>query len=310
MQDGLFMVKSSKFVSLHQLVRNHIFQGNQIYLEGLLVNRLPMAAVHEIIRAELTDLRIVSAPNSIAIDQLIGTGVVTELEFYFMGFMTANGFATMRRFREAVETGKLQVKESMGYAICMALRAGAFGIPFIPLPDFRGSDLVTNREDYRIMQSPYDEKDTVITVPALCPDVLLLHAHAADSKGNVYLDEPCTNFTLTTAQACKRVLVTVEEVIDSDPFNPSQVTIPHFLVDAIAVVSHGAAPTALNRRYEIDMAHLKVYQEKAQTNKGFEEYLHYYIQACSDHSAFLAKTGLPPPWGTTKAKQKNQEGSN
>ncbi|MFX1576407.1 MAG: CoA transferase subunit A [Promethearchaeota archaeon] len=304
------MAKSNKFVSLHQLVRDHIFQGNQIYLEGLLVNRLPMAAVHEIIRAELTDLRIVSAPNSVAVDQLIGAGVVLELEFYFLGFMTANGFATMRRFREAVETGKLKVKESMGYAICMALRAGAFGIPFMPLPDFRGSDLVTIREDYRIMQSPYDERDSVITVPALCPDVLLLHAHAADSKGNVYLDEPCTNFTRTTAQACKRVLVTVEELIEPDTYNPSQVTIPHFLVDAIAIVPHGAAPTALNRRYEIDIAHLSVYQEKAQTKKGFEEYLHYYIQTCFDHSAFLAKTGLPPPWGTTKAKQKKREGSN
>ncbi|MHA2405679.1 MAG: CoA transferase subunit A, partial [Candidatus Hermodarchaeia archaeon] len=278
-------------MSLHQLVRKHISHGSHVYLEGLLVNRLPMAAVHEIIRAQLQELRVVSAPNGLAIDQLVGAGAIAELEFYFLGFMTRNGFATMRRFREATETGALRVKESMGYAICMALRAGAFGIPFIPLPDFRGSDLLSVRQDYQVMQSPYGSQDTVITVPALRPDVLMLHAHSADVKGNIILDEPWTNFTLTTAQACQKVLVTVEKVVDNEVFEPQTITLPHFLVDAIAHVPYGAAPTALNHRYEVSPSHIQLYQDHAQTQEGFDEYLQEYIQSCSDHSSFIDKVG-------------------
>jgi glutaconate CoA-transferase subunit A len=290
------MSETSKFIPLDQLVRKFIPDGSHIYLEGLLVNRLPMAAVHELIRANVRNLRVVSAPNGLAIDQLIGAGCISELEFYFLGFMTQNGFATMRRFRDAVEEGSIHVKESMGYAICMGLRAGAFGIPFIPLPDFRGSDLLSIREDYRIMQSPYNPNDTVIAVPALHPDVLILHAHAADAKGNIFLDEPWTAFTLTTAQACDKVVVTVEEIVEPDTLDPSRITIPHFLVDAIAQVPYGAAPTALNRRYEVYTAHISKYQEKAKTAKGFDQYVNEYINSCSDHAAFVQKAGLPPPW--------------
>jgi len=294
------MTDSSKFTSLSQLVRQNISNGSHVYIEGVLLNRSPMAAVHEIIRAKLRKLRVVSAPNGLAIDQLIGANAITELEFYFLGFMTQNGFAAMRRFREASKNESIRVKESMGYAICMALRAGAFGIPFIPLPDFRGSDLLSIRQDYQTMQSPYDKADTIITVPALRPDVLVLHAHIADTKGNVYLNEPWTNFTLTTAQACQKVLVTVEEVREAETLEPNQITIPHFLVDAIAPVPYGAVPTALNNRYEIDNTHITLYQEKAQTAQGFEEYLQEYIQACPDHVSFLEKIGLPPPWRKTE----------
>ena len=303
------MSESSIFTSLSEMVHQHITNGSHIYLEGLLVNRLPMAAVHEVIRADLRELRIVSAPNGLAVDQLIGAGLVTELEFYFLGFMTQNGFATMRRFREAAETGTIRVKESMGYAICMALRAGAFGIPFIPLPDFRGSDLLSHRKEYKIMKSPYGSKDTIITVPALKPDILLLHAHAADAKGNIILEEPWTNFTLTTAQACNKVLVTVEEIHEEKTFNSSNITIPHFLVDAIAKVPYGATPTALNHRYEINDAHINLYQEMAQTQEGFDEYLQTYIRNCPTQSTLLEKIGAPPPWLKSKTTETAREGN-
>jgi len=283
-------------MSLKQMVQQFIPDRCQIYLEGLLVNRLPMAAVHEIIRAKRSELRIVSAPNGLAVDQLIGAGRVAEVEFYFLGFMTEKGFTSMRRFRSAAENGTLQIKESMGYAICMGLRAGAFGIPFIPLPDFRGSDLLTIREDYKVMSSPYGSEETVITVPALRPDVLILHAHKADQKGNVNLDEPWPSFTLTTAQACNRVLVTVEEIVEKGSMQPNQITIPHFLVDAVAHTPYGAVPTALNHRYEIDASHIDLYQDAARTQEGFDRYLKEYILDCSNHEEFLEKVGLPPPW--------------
>ncbi|MFX1566143.1 MAG: CoA-transferase, partial [Promethearchaeota archaeon] len=113
------MTASSKITSLANLIEQNITVGSHIYLEGILANRLPMAAIHEIIRAQVKKLRIVSAPGSIGVDQLIGAGSVSDLEFYFLGVMTKTGFATMRRFREAAERGTIRVKESMGYAICM-----------------------------------------------------------------------------------------------------------------------------------------------------------------------------------------------
>lgn len=290
------MTPLAKFMSLNKMVQDFVADGNLVYIEGILANRSPMAIIHEIIRKGRQNLRIISAPNGIAIDQLIGANCVNEIEFYFLGFMTQTGFAPMRRFRSAVEARKLKVKESMGYAICMGLRAGAYGIPFIPLPDFRGSDLLNVRKDYKIMNSPYNPNDTVIVVPALQPDILLLHAHYADTDGNIVLDEPWPIFTLTTAQACQKVIVTVEEIIESKTLKAHQITIPHFLVDAIAHVPYGAAPTALNRRYEVDYSHIMEYQESAKTARAFTQYLQEYVLECASHKDFLKKTGLPPSW--------------
>ncbi len=290
------MPDSGKETSLNQVIQQLVPDGSQVYCEGILANRLPMAAVHEIIRARRRGLRLVSAPNGLAIDQLIGAGCVEEVEFYFLGFMTNKGFQAMRRFRSAVEAGRIRAKESMGYAVCMALRAGAYGIPFIPIPDFRGSDLLNVRDDYRIMSSPYNPDEMTVIVPALQPDVLLLHAHTADEHGNVVLDEPWPMFTLTTAQACQRVLVTVEEVVEAGKLGSSRITIPHFLVDAVVKVPFGAAPTALNKRYEVDDNHIAVYQESAKTAEGFAQYLDEYIFGCTDHEAFIDKIGQPREW--------------
>ncbi len=297
------MPQTKKIMPLEQMIAHLVPNGSQIYLEGLLANRLPMAAVHQIIRAKRRKLKLICGPNGIAVDQLVGAGCVKEVEFYFLGFMTKTGFASMRRFRTAVEQGELEAKESMGYAICMGLRAGAYGIPFIPLPDFRGSDLLKLRKDYLTMQSPYDVNETVILVPALRPDVLIIHAHSADEKGNVVLDEPWPIFTLTTAQACRRVLVTVEEIVEANSFAPERITIPHFLVDAISLVPYGATPTALNRRYEIHAGHIELYQQAAQTQRGFDEYSNTFILECKTHEDFLQKAGLPQSWIMNPAKR-------
>jgi glutaconate CoA-transferase subunit A len=227
---------------------------------------------------------------------LIGAGCVEEVEFYFLGFITNKGFQMMRRFRSAVEAGEIKAKESMGYAVCMALRAGAYGIPFIPLPDFRGSDLINVREDYKIMPSPYNSDKITIIIPALQPDVLLLHAHTADELGNVLLDEPWPVFTLTTAQACQKVLVTVEEVVEPGTLDSSRITIPHFLVDAVVPVPFGAAPTALYKRYEVDSDHITLYQQSATTTDGFAQYLDEFVIGCTTHEAFIDKIGQPQSW--------------
>ncbi len=290
------MPHTTKIMSLNQLVHDFIPNGSHIYLEGLLTNRLPMAAVHEIIRKNLRDLRLTCAPNGLAVDQLIGAGTIAEIEFYFLGFMVPTGFASMHRFREAARKGTIHLKESMGYAVCMGLRAGAFGLPFIPIPDFRGSDLLKIRKDYVEMPSPYNANETVITVPAIRPDVLLFHAHSADKRGNVFLDEPWTNFILTTAQACSKVLVTVEEIVETGSIPLHRITIPHFLVDAISLVPYGAVPSALNRRYEVDTSHITLYQKAAQTQEGFDQYLKEYIFSCQEHQIFLHKIGVPQSW--------------
>ncbi|MFX1563714.1 MAG: CoA-transferase [Promethearchaeota archaeon] len=301
------MPDSAKIMSLKDMIRKFVPNRSHIYIEGILCNRLPMAAVHEVIRAKRRNLRLVSAPNSLAIDQLVGSSCVEEVEFYFLGHMTNQGFATMRRFREASEKGIIRVKESMGYSICMALRAGAYGIPFIPIPDFRGSDLLKVRKDYRISTSPYNPDETVILVPALNPDVLLLHSHTADTRGNVVLDEPWPIFTLTIAQACRHVLVTVEEIVEPGSLKPNQITIPHFLVDAVSLVPYGATPTAMNKMYEANFPHIELYQEAAKTSEGFTQYLNEFVTGTSTHKEFLAKSGPAPMWGP---QLKQQEVSN
>ena len=101
--------------------------------------------------------------------------------------------------------------------------------------------------------------------------------------------------------------VVSEEIVEEGSLQPNQITIPHFLVDAVAHTPYGAVPTALNHRYEIDASHIDIYQDAAKTQEGFDWYLEEYILGCSNHEEFVEKVGLPPSWVKKSLKRKTKE---
>lgn len=171
------------------------------------------------------------------------------------------------------------------------LQAGASGLPFLPVPGHVGSDYETLRPEFKVIRDPYSDTD-VLLVPAIRPDVALIHALRADRDGNLLLDEKEDDSLL--AKASEIVIASTEEIVDADALrrSPYGVRLSGIYVTAVVHAPGGAHPTACRERYRIDESHLQQYLKLARSGETFREYLHRYVFELKDHAAYLAGVGL------------------
>jgi len=249
-----FHLAPDKVVDLSTAV-GYVADGAVIALGGGLSARLPMAAVRELIRQGRRDLHVIGSAHSIDVDLLIAAGALRTCEESYVGFEQDLGLAPA--YRRAAESGELEIRESCCGTILNQLRAAALGLPFIPVRGVIGSDIPRLHPEYREIVCPFTG-ETLVAVPALHPDVALLHAPLGDSRGNVHLDRP---YVLDEffAQASREVVVTVERIVPTDQVVAAGVTIPAHLVSAITAVPYGAHPASCYPDYAYDRPHLAEY---------------------------------------------------
>ncbi len=243
-----------------------IGNNSLLVFSGMQLNRAPMAVVHELIKKDYGKkkrYRIVTTPNPIPTDMLIGAGLVSELEFCFIGFKYEYGFVLPKHFRNAIEKRKIKYKETGAFSIMQGLRAGAMGLPFMAVPGFEKSDL---SKDYKRVIDPYTNKEVIVR-PSIIPDFAIIHAQAADRKGNIYIEDPLNEWLL--CKAAKNVIVSVEEIIEPVWKKPD---IPYLLVDYIIKSPKGANPCSCYKHYNYDICHIKDFAEL-----DFEDYFNRYI---------------------------------
>ncbi len=259
--------------------------GDTLTISGTFFEQVPMALLRAIIRQGRKDLKVVVTAHGIAVDILVGGGCVSEVMGAYVGF---EGYGLAPNFRRAVQDGRLTLRESACYAIASALRAAALGLPFMPLKGLTGSDLMGQRTEYRTFEWDGEE---VMLVPAIKPDVALIHAHRADRQGNIQFEG--SSWDDTIAEAADRVIVTVEEIVDGEVIRrePSKTKIPGFLVSAVVEVPYGAHPAACPFRYDYDEEHVKLYLEKAATPEGFAGYLKTFVHEPRDQAQYLERVG-------------------
>ena len=181
-------------------------------------------------------------------------------------------------FTRAVKNGTLTIRDSTCPAIHAGLQAAEKGIPFMPIRGVIGSDLVTHRPDWQVVDNPFAEDDPVLLVPAIRPDVALFHAVMTDRDGNVWIG--VRRELMLMAHAAKATLTTVEEVVDDSLLGDdlsAAGTIPALYVSAIAKVTMGAAPLGLRGRYAPDADHIAAYAEAAASEDGFRRYLERHV---------------------------------
>jgi len=159
-------------------------------------------------------------------------------------------------------------------------------IPFIPVRGLYGSDYLKVRPDYKVIANPYDPREELVIVPAIRPDVALLHGFRADREGNVLVGWGDNKLL---AQASHRVIVTVEEVVEGElvevPRGKAQL-IPAVFITAVVPAPFGAHPTACPGFYPLDREHLREYAEAARSEEGFRQYLDRYIFGVADHQGY------------------------
>jgi len=228
--------------------------GSRLALGGNTLHRAPAAAVHELVRQGKRELEIVKTAGAYDVDLLCGVGAASVVSAGFVGYETVFGLAPM--YRRAVESGAVEAREHACYTIIAGLRAASQGVPFMPLNGLQGSDLVALR-GFASVRDPYTGTDVVV-VPAIVPDVALIHVQEADVDGNARIWGSAFEDTLMV-RAARRVIVTAERIVDRAALvaEPERTSIPGFLVEAVVEAPRGAWPTSCAGLYEYDRAVLE-----------------------------------------------------
>ncbi len=251
--------------------------------------REPMAALRELIRQDIKGLKLVGSAHGIDIDLLCGAGVVAVSAESYVGFEQDFGMAI--NYRRACEAGLIKVEDNCCYTLVQQLRAAISGLPFMPIRSVQGTDFMQLHPEFKTMTCPFTGEQLVL-VPALKPDVAILHAHYADPHGNLHIEGPPVADILF-AKASEKVIVTVEEIISHQELAQKGVTIPYFYVTAISEVPYGAHPTSCYPRYAYDREHTACYYQAAKYSEDRfrEDYLNPFVFGCKDNDTYLEAIG-------------------
>ena len=240
----------AEFLSLAEAVRRTLRDGDTVAFEGF-THLIPHAAAHETIRQGIKDLALIRMTPDIIYDQMIGMGLARKVVFSYAG---NPGVGLLRRMRDAIENAYPRAIETVEHshsAMAQAYEAGAAGLPLAVFRGYKGADLPKVNPDIRFLTCPFTGEQ-LAAVPAHRPDVTVIHAQKASSKGDVLI-EGIIGVQKEAALAAKRVLVTVEEMVpDFRGLHPNLCILPHWTIDAIAVVPGGAHPSYTHGYYARD----------------------------------------------------------
>lgn len=266
----------------------YVTDGAVVALGGGLSARLPMALVRQLVRDGRRDLHLVGSAHGLDVDLLVGAGAVRRCEESYVGFEQDLGLAPA--YRRAAERGAIEVAESCCGTMLAQLRAAEMGLPFLPVRGVRGSDVVRLHPEYGEVTCPFTG-ETLVAVPALRPDVALLHAPLGDRYGNLHLDQPYV-LDERFASASRTVVATVDELASTDDVAGQGITVPAHLVAAVAEVPYGAHPSSCYPRYAYDRAHLREYVRAAQTGPdGVTGYLRTYVHDAGSEEGYRKVVG-------------------
>ena len=261
----------AKFLSLREAVAANINDGDSVAMEGF-THLIPFAAGHEVIRQERKRLTLIRMTPDLIYDQLIGMGCAEKLVFSWGG---NPGVGSLHRLRDAVENDwphPLALEEHSHAAMANAYEAGAANLPFAMFRGYKGVDLPKVNPTIRSVACPYTS-EVLATVPALRPDVAIIHALRADSAGNVLL-EGIVGVQKEAVLAARRSIVTVEKTVeDFGPRSPNAVILPAWTVTAIAVVPGGAFPSYAHGYYKRANAFYKEWDAIARDREKFRAWM-------------------------------------
>ena len=298
----------NKTMGLSEAVATYVKNGCHLSIGGFTINRNPMAAVYEIIRQKIKGLHVYAHSNGQGVDELVGAGCILNLEIAYGG--TGKFMSTCLRFRKAVEDKTIKIEDYSNYQMTLRFLAGAMGVPFLPTRSTLGSDIISRwgfskafrQEDGRIpdeklvvMDNPFKnwcDTRKVVLVPAINPDVTVIHVQKADFRGNCRIDG-LTFADVEQAKASKALIITCEELLDDDYLktDPDRNQIPFIHADAVVHVPFGAFPTACFKYYDYDPVYLKRYAESAKDDEAYQSYLTEMVFGKRTHRRLLDHVG-------------------
>lgn len=277
----------SKLTTLSEAVAQYVSDGDVLYAAGF-THLIPFAAGHEVIRQKRRDLVLARATPDLIYDQMVAAGCARKVIFSYMG---NPGVGSLRIVRSAIEQGKLDWEEYSHFEMITRLQAGASGLPFLPMNQTGAVDLERVNPHIKRIADPYGGKD-VIVVPALNPDVAIVHVQRADANGNAHL-WGIIGEQKEAAFAAKRVILTAEEIVDEEVIrsDPNRTLIPEFIVDAVCQVPYAAHPSYTQGYYDRDNAFYLEWDKISETPESLQQYLEEWVFGVADRAAYCQKLG-------------------
>lgn len=282
---------TSKLISMREAIAEFVPDGSSVVMGAALESSIPFAAGHEIIRRRRRDLTLIGPISDILFDQLIGAGCVSVVIAAWVGNVSAGLGHNYRRAFENQIPRALTVEDHSNFTIALALLAAGLGSPYIPTYSLLGSDLPSTNPTFRLSDSPLNGERTLL-VPALMPDVAILHVQRSDEEGNAHA---WGNLGISeeAALAAKRVIILAEEIVSREVIvsDPNRVLAPSFKVCAVVQARGGAHPSPVQGHYNRDHEYFHEYHRATRTREGFEQWLEQWVLAVEDRAEYLEKLG-------------------
>jgi glutaconate CoA-transferase subunit A len=276
-----------KLLSLSEAISRHIHDGDTVYAAGF-THLIPFAAGHEIIRQGRKNLTLARATPDLIYDQMVAAGCARKVIFSYMG---NPGVGSLRLLRAAIQAGQLAWEEYSHFGMISRLQAGATGLPFMPMNPTAAGDLERVNPDIRTVTDPYSG-NPVIVVPALRPDVAIVHVQRCDAQGNAHI-WGIIGEQKEAAFAAERVILTAEEIVDEEIIrsDPNRTLIPGFIVDAVCQVPYCAHPSYTQGYYDRDNAFYLEWDRVSADPAAVKAYLDEWVYGVKDRDAYWEKVG-------------------
>jgi glutaconate CoA-transferase subunit A len=277
----------SKVIPLAEAVRQNVRDGDLVYAAGF-THLIPFAAGHEIIRQRKCDLVLARATPDLIYDQMVAAGCARKVIFSYMG---NPGVGSLRIVRSELEAGRLEWEEYSHFGMISRLQAGATGLPFMPMNPTAADDLEKANPNYRTVKDPYSGGEVVV-VPALKPDVAIVHVQRADADGNAQI-WGIIGEQKEAAFAAERVILTAEEIVDESIIrsDPNRTLIPGFIVDAVCQVPFCAHPSYTQGYYDRDNTFYLKWDEISSNREATQAYLDEWVYGVKDRAEYWEKLG-------------------
>jgi glutaconate CoA-transferase subunit A len=302
--EKLSKTSPDKRMTMKEAISKFVHKGDSLYI-GL--HETPTAAVHEIVRQNIQDLSLIIDSQVGPTTVLFGMGLINKVELAYMWGAIEGPSHVWRRAVEKNIPREVEVEYYSNYGMSLRLEAGARNIPFMPTRSQLGSDIIKHNPKIKTMEDPYGSGKPIALVPAVNPDVVIIHVHRADQLGNLQFFGHFGNADVV-AKCGKRVIATCEEIISTEEIRrtPNLTLVPSYAVDAVVEVPFGAHWRETNYYYHHDFPFGMAAFEQWKTEDGFKRWCDKYIFGVDDWDGYCNKVGYDRLWKLWHAERKFQ----